>query len=141
MKFEYHEARCIREAISFANELPGKTRWLAGGTELFPKLKQRALTADCLINLKKIPELVGVGHNHSIIRIGSLTTLEELANSKSLGEAFSALFEAARGVASPNIRRAATIGGKPFSGSQLRILYPSQSLAPSRMSCGAGKYL
>jgi len=111
MKFEYHEARSIPEAISLANGLPGRTRWLAGGTELFPKMKSRAVTADHLVNLKRIPELAGVGRNHSVIRVGPLTSLEELANSKSLGKVFSALCEAARGVASPNIRRAATIGG------------------------------
>jgi CO/xanthine dehydrogenase FAD-binding subunit len=111
MRFEYYEPKSIAEAISFANHLPGKAKWLAGGTELLPKLKQRALMADHIINLKKIPELVGISQNDSAIRIGSLTTLEELATSKLVTRSFPALSEAAYGVATPNIRRAATIGG------------------------------
>jgi xanthine dehydrogenase YagS FAD-binding subunit len=111
MKFEYHEPRSIPEAISLGDDLPGKTRWLAGGTELLPKMKQRAVTADHLVNLKRVPALTGVDQNNSVLRIGALTSLEELANSKPLGELFPALCEGARGVASPNIRRAATIGG------------------------------
>jgi len=111
IKFEYHEPRSIAEAISFANNLPGRARMLAGGTELLAKLKQRALTTDHLINLKRIPELAGIYHDNSVIRIGSLTTLEELTNSNSVAKSFPALSEAACGVASPNIRRAATIGG------------------------------
>ncbi len=110
-RFEYHEPRSIAEAISLVNGLPGKTRWLAGGTELLPKLKQRALATDHLVNLKKIHELVGISEHDSVLRIGSLATLEELARSKFISKNFAALSEAARGVASPNIRRAATIGG------------------------------
>ena len=111
MRFEYHEPKSIAQAISFANHLPGETKWLAGGTELLPKLKQRALMADHIINLKKISELVGISQNDSVIRIGSLTTLEELATSKLVRGRFPALSEAAYGVATPSIRRAATIGG------------------------------
>lgn len=111
VKFDYHEPRSLAEALSLVNSLVGRARWLAGGTELLPKLKQRALTADHLVNLKRIPELAGISQDGSMTRIGPLTTLEELATSNSVGERFSALPEAAKGVASPNIRRAATIGG------------------------------
>lgn len=111
MRFEYYEPKSIVQAISFANHLPGETKWLAGGTELLPKLKQRAFKAEHIINLKKIPELGGISQNDSVTRIGSLTTLEELATSKLVTRSFPALSEAASGVATPNIRRAATIGG------------------------------
>jgi CO/xanthine dehydrogenase FAD-binding subunit len=111
VKFEYHEPRSITEAVALAGSLPREAKWLAGGTELLPKLKQRALTTDHLINLKRIPELAGIEHNHSIVRIGSLTNLEELATSKLIARNYPAVSEAASGVASPNIRRAATIGG------------------------------
>jgi len=111
VKFEYHEPKSVAEAISFANNLPGRVRMLAGGTELLPKLKQRALAADHLVNLKRIPELLGISQYDSVVRIGSLTTLEELATSTFIAKRFPALSEACCKVASPNIRRAATIGG------------------------------
>lgn len=65
IRFEYHETRSIEEAISFANNFPEKPRMLAGGTELLPKLKQRALTGDQLVNLKRIPELGPVCMEHT----------------------------------------------------------------------------
>ncbi len=56
MRFEYYEPTSITQAISFADHIPEETKWLAGGTELLPKVKQRAVKADHIINLKNDPE-------------------------------------------------------------------------------------
>ena len=125
MRFEYYEPKSIVQAISFANHLPGETKWLAGGTELLPKLKQRAFKAEHIINLKKIPELGGISQNDSVTRIGSLTTLEELATSKLVTRSFPALSEAAFWCCYSEHSAGSDDRWKPVSSSELRLFHSS----------------
>src|SRR6516165_12636210 len=84
---------------------------LAGGTDLVALMKDYVVTPKRLVNIKQIDGLRGISYNAgSGLRIGALTTLAELAESKDL-TAYPVLTEAAREAASPQIRNLATIGG------------------------------
>ena len=84
---------------------------LAGGTDLLALMKDYVVTPKRLVNIKQIDGLRGVSYNTSSgLRIGALTTLAELAESKDL-TAYPVLTEAALEAASVQIRNVATIGG------------------------------
>src|SRR5215471_16948522 len=84
---------------------------LAGGTDLLALMKDYVVTPKRLVNIKQIDGLRGVSYQASSgLRIGALTTLAELAESKDLS-AYPVLTEAAREAASVQIRNLATIGG------------------------------
>ena len=85
---------------------------LAGGTDLLALMKDYVVTPTRLVNIKQIEQLRGIIYQpRSGLRIGSLTTIAELAEAHKDLAAYPALLEAANEAASPQIRNMATIGG------------------------------
>jgi xanthine dehydrogenase YagS FAD-binding subunit len=74
-------------------------------------LKDRAKSADALIDLSGIESLRGIRETADGIEIGALTTLTEIANSALIRERYALLSDAAGVVASPQIRNIGTLGG------------------------------
>jgi len=107
--FRYLPASSLAEAARLLADEPG-ARPVAGGTDLYPKLKRRQLEAETLVGLRAVPELRGIELNGGA-RIGAGTRLAELARSLDVIERYPALARAASLVASPQIRNAGTVGG------------------------------
>ncbi len=84
---------------------------LAGGTDLLALMKDDVVTPKRLVNVKGIDALRGTSYQPGNgLRIGALTTLAELTESKDLAQ-YPMLLEAVTEAASPQIRNLATIGG------------------------------
>ncbi|MFH1279008.1 MAG: FAD binding domain-containing protein [Candidatus Eisenbacteria bacterium] len=108
---EYLRPRTIDEALAAAGRHPGDYAYIAGGTDLIVHLKQRLVAERVLIDLTEIGGLSGVADRGDSIAIGSMTTLAEIEGSSLVREKLPLLAEAARAVASPVIRKTATLGG------------------------------
>ncbi len=107
----YHKVKSVEEAINLAIHHPNTFRYLAGGTDVIVNQFQGNDQKDCLIDITGIEELKQikiVGHN---IHIGSLVTLDTLKNHEVIAKHFPQLLEAAHSVATPMLRKTATIGG------------------------------
>jgi xanthine dehydrogenase YagS FAD-binding subunit len=109
--FEYLSPANTKQAASLLSATWGETEILAGGTDLLALMKEDVVTPRRLINIKEIKELGGVSANARGLRIGSLTTLSELAEDANLRKSHPALADAIREAASPQIRNQATLGG------------------------------
>src|SRR5260370_26252839 len=84
----------------------------AGGTDLLALMKDDVVTPKRLVNAKHIDGLRGVTYQPGNgLRIGALTTLQEISESVNDLSAYPALTEAVNEAASPQIRNLATIGG------------------------------
>jgi 4-hydroxybenzoyl-CoA reductase subunit beta len=92
-----------------AEELGPRAMFVAGGTDLFPKLKRRQFEIDTLIGLDFLPRHVRSGSTDC--RIDAGVTLSAAARDPALNEAFSGYAQAAGLVSSPPLRNAGTIGG------------------------------
>ena len=57
--FKYYQPETIKEATKLLSEL-NDAKVLAGGTDLIPKMKQRLLEPENIINLKNIKELESI---------------------------------------------------------------------------------
>ena len=85
---------------------------MAGGTDIYPNIKRGQAEPKLVVSLARVPRLRGIrSDGKGGLRIGALTTLEEVASSDLVGRKSPALAEAALGVGSPQIRNAATLGG------------------------------
>jgi xanthine dehydrogenase YagS FAD-binding subunit len=111
--FTHINAHTIEEAYSMLDEHRGSAVLKAGGTDLLGVLKDEILPhyPRVVINVKTIPGLNFITEDERGLTLGALTTLHEVANSSLVKERYPALAEAARSVATPQIRNAATIGG------------------------------
>jgi xanthine dehydrogenase YagS FAD-binding subunit len=108
--FTYLKVKSLKEAIG---QLSSKgARIHAGGTDLLGCLRDDIFGAEKLVSIGQLKALHGISQaNNGGLRIGALTTIAEIENSKILQERYSALSQAASEVASPQLRNQGTIGG------------------------------
>ena len=111
--FKHMNAASLDEAMSVLAQCKGKARVMAGGTDLQGSLKDNIHPTypELVVNIKTIPGLSYIDETAEGLRIGSLTKLREIATSRIIQESYGLLAEAAKTVASPQIRNMATIGG------------------------------
>jgi aerobic carbon-monoxide dehydrogenase medium subunit len=109
--FEYHAPRSVGEALSLLSQLGEDAKLLAGGHSLLPMMKMRFAQPANLIDLGRIPELKGIREESGTIRIGAMTTENELIWSKLLQAKCPLLVEGARLISDPQVRYKGTIGG------------------------------
>jgi NADPH-dependent glutamate synthase beta subunit-like oxidoreductase/CO/xanthine dehydrogenase FAD-binding subunit len=111
--FAHHHARTINEAITLMKKYKGKAKLNAGGTDLIGILKEKSLPdyPQVIIDIKTIGGLDYIQADETGLRIGALTKLSDVANSPAIREKYKLLSEAARSVATPQVRNMCTIGG------------------------------
>lgn len=111
--FKHVAATSVEQAATIASQAAGGAAFIAGGTDLLGVLKDHihARYPETVVDLKRIDGLSYVKEDRRGLRIGALTTLSEIAANTAIKDKYGALAEAARSVASPQIRNMATIGG------------------------------
>jgi carbon-monoxide dehydrogenase medium subunit len=131
-RFEYHVSTSLSDALRLLAEYGENARVFAGGTDLLVSMKKRETLPKHLINLKGIADLKGIYDDEEKgIRIGALTTLEEIEHSRMIRKKFGALWDAVSVMASPQVRSLGTIGGNLCSA------VPSADTAPPLIALGA----
>ena len=106
--FRYHAPRTVQEAAELLAR--GDAMLVAGGTDLLPNMKRRQQVPETLIGLRRIAELSEIG-NGSGLTIGAGVTLTALLRDVRVRDAYAGLWQAARQVATPQLRNMGTIGG------------------------------
>jgi NADPH-dependent glutamate synthase beta subunit-like oxidoreductase/CO/xanthine dehydrogenase FAD-binding subunit len=111
--FKHHNAGSVREAVALLHKCEGKAKVSAGGTDLLGLLKDESLSQypEAVINLKNISGLEYIKEDAEGMKIGALTKLSAIADSPAIKEKYLLLSEAAKSVATPQIRNMGTIGG------------------------------
>ena len=108
---ELYQPVQVEDALAIADRLAERGWLVGGGQDTYGWLKDRAKSADALIDLSGIEALRGIRETADGIEIGALTTLTEVANSELVQNSYSLLSQAASVVASPQIRNIGTLGG------------------------------
>jgi xanthine dehydrogenase YagS FAD-binding subunit len=108
---ELYQPVQVEDALQIADRLAERGWLVGGGQDTYGWLKDRAKTADAMIDLSGIEALRGVRETADGIEIGALTTLTEVANNPVIQQRYSLLSKAASVVASPQIRNIGTLGG------------------------------
>ena len=109
--FEYHAPKSIPDALGLLAQFGDEAKLLAGGHSLLPMMKMRFAQPGHLIDLGRIAELKGIREEGGTIRIGAMTTENELIWSKLLQDKCPLLVEGARLISDPQVRYKGTIGG------------------------------
>ncbi|HOC19725.1 MAG TPA: xanthine dehydrogenase family protein subunit M [Vicinamibacterales bacterium] len=108
--FTYVRAKSVADLVRQL-AAPG-ARVHAGGTDLMGCLRDGVFKADKLVSLSGLADLKGIAAaTGGGLRIGALTTNSEVAANPVIVERYPGLAQAARAVASPQLRNQGTIGG------------------------------
>ncbi|WP_042667547.1 FAD binding domain-containing protein [Desulfurococcus amylolyticus] len=110
-EIRYYRPSTLDEALKLLGELSEKARILAGGTDLVLDLKIKRYNVSDLIDISKLNELRYIIDEGDRIRIGALTSIQEIADSSVIAEKAPSLKKAADEFAYWQIRNMATIGG------------------------------
>jgi carbon-monoxide dehydrogenase medium subunit len=109
--FEYCKAKSLKEALSFLKEKSGRVRIVAGGSDFLTKIKKGQIPADIVLDMSEVRKLRYIEEDRDMIRIGSLATHNDIANSKVIKEKAHVLADAESLIGSTEIRNRGTIGG------------------------------
>ncbi len=110
-QFAYASPKNLKDALGLLGSDWNEAVVLAGGTDLISLMKDYVVSPKKVVNLKGIKKLHGITQHGTEIRIGAVTTLDELVSNGLIRTQFPSLVQAAMGVSSPQIRNMGTVGG------------------------------
>jgi carbon-monoxide dehydrogenase medium subunit len=109
-EYDYYKPRNLEEALKLLDKL-GDARVLAGGTDLILDMKTGRYKPRSVVDIGGLKELKYIIDTGEALRIGALTTIQELVDSPIVYSKTPLLWEAAIRFAYWQIRNMATIGG------------------------------
>jgi 4-hydroxybenzoyl-CoA reductase subunit beta len=110
-EFEYHQPRSLKQATKALADLGADAMLVAGGTDVYPKMKRGQFTPRHLISLRALRELKGIRQSKDGLWIGAGESLTTVSNHRLIAKHFPALAHAAESVSTPQLRNMGTIGG------------------------------
>jgi len=130
--FGYQRPATVAEAVELLATYGPRARLLAGGTDLLIGLRDRTVTPELVIDLKRIAELRPVvRETRGALILSATAVMADLADDPRIERLFPALAEAAAVVGSVQIRNRATLVGNICHGS------PAADTAPPLLVYGA----
>lgn len=110
--FQYAEPQTLSAAVALLTAAEaGDARIIAGGSDLLDEIKEGIIAPGRVVSLAAVPGLAGIAETDGGLSIGAMTTIAALAAHPVIRDNYTALAEAAAGLATPQIRNVGTLGG------------------------------
>ncbi|MGE0535546.1 MAG: xanthine dehydrogenase family protein subunit M [Pirellulales bacterium] len=130
--FTYAAATTIDEAVSLLSASGDRARVLAGGTDIIVQLREGLRSADMVVDVKKIPELMRLDFDPAKgLTLGAAVPCYRLYDDEPIAAAYPGLIDAARIIGGWQIQSRASIGGNLCNSS------PAADSIPALISLGA----
>lgn len=110
-EFTYFQPRSLKQATKALADLGADVMLVAGGTDVYPKMKRGQFTPRNLISLRALRELKGIRSSENGLWIGAGENLTTVSNHRLIAQHLPALAHAAESVSTPQLRNMGTIGG------------------------------
>ena len=110
-EFKYIQPRSLKQAVKAAADLGADAMLVAGGTDVYPKMKRGQFTPRNLVSLSGVRELKGIRETTDGLWIGAGESLTAVSGHELVRKNFPALAYAAESVSTPQLRNMGTIGG------------------------------
>ena len=131
-RFEYLEARTLRQAIGMLQRHGEQARIVAGSTDFLVRWRAGFWHPDYVVNIQRVPGLSRVAYSgRNGLRLGALVTIETLERHPVIRRHYPALAAAAASFAGVQVRNLATVGGNICNAS------PSGDTLPALLAYGA----
>lgn len=113
----YYQPGSLDEALALMAEHAGRARVIAGGTDVIVELSRGVKPTETLIDITRVNELRGLREDGGSIRLGALTTHNDVIASVACVAHALPLAQACWEVGAPQIRTRATIAGNLITAS------------------------
>ena len=125
--FAFYRPNAVPEMSALLNGISDSMP-LAGGMTLLPTIKQRLAAPAALIDLSKIPQLLGISAVGDVLTVGAMTRHVVVAESELVRRRIPLLSSLAAGIGDPAVRNRGTIGGS-IANNDPSADYPAAVLA------------
>jgi len=115
----------LNELLSYLNDHRSGVQLIANGSDLINRMQRRQVEARVLVDLSGLSEFNYVRNDNGKIRIGALTTIQELVSSPVLREHYEVFRDIASKFGGPAIVNVATVGGNICAASSSEDLIPA----------------
>jgi len=127
-EFDYVKPASLSEASRMLTEHGDRTRPLMGGTDLFVRMRDGLAQPERLVDVKHLPGMRDIRYDEGEgLTIGAAATLNQIASYPIVQSHYPLLAQAARSVASYQLRNRATLGGNLCNAS------PAADTAPATL--------
>ena len=131
-RFEYLEARTLRQASGMLQRHGEQARIVAGSTDFLVRWRAGFWHPEYVVNIQHVPGLGRVTFSRrNGLRLGALVTIQTLEQHPAIRQHYPALAAAAASFAGVQVRNLATVGGNICNAS------PSGDTLPALMAYGA----
>jgi carbon-monoxide dehydrogenase medium subunit len=128
---DYVRPQTVAEALTALAQAGPAATVVAGGTDIIGDIKFRGFSPGGLVNINQVEGLRYIEEDASGLRIGALTSIQELVAHPAIVKSCTALGDAAERFASLQVRNLATVAGS------LGRASPGGDMAPPLMALGA----
>ena len=131
-RFEYLEARTLRQAVRMLQQHGPQARIVAGSTDFLVRWRAGFWHPDYVVNIQHVPGMGRVTFSRrNGLRLGALVTIQALEQHPAIRRHYPALAAAAASFAGVQVRNLATVGGNICNAS------PSGDMLPALLAFGA----
>ncbi len=110
-RFTYVAPASLDEAIRLRGEHLATSMYVAGGTDVYPKMKRRQFQPELVVSLSNVVRADVTSGSAQDLRIGAGATLTAVSEHPKVRAGYRALAEAAALVSTPQLRNMGTLGG------------------------------
>ncbi|MBI1778002.1 MAG: xanthine dehydrogenase family protein subunit M [Proteobacteria bacterium] len=132
-RLNYAAPATAGEAVSILAAASGMAKVLSGGTDLLVQLRSGRTRPDLIVDLKKIPGIIGIREVDGGFVIGASTPGAVLGESKALKSAWPGVVEAANLIGSTQVQGRASLAGNLCNASPAADSVPA--LIAARATC------
>ena len=115
-EFDVYAPSSLGEALTFLSGEGRGSRILAGGTSLIPEMRKEGIRVRSVVDLSGLSNLHYIRRKENTIRIGGLTTIEELTKANVLDDRYCCFKRLGHDFGFATTRNMATVGGNLAAG-------------------------
>ena len=123
-RFDMYVPENLNDLLSYLDEHQSGVQVIANGTDLINRIQRKQIEAELLVDISGLSEFNYVRNDNGKIRIGALTTIQDLISSPVLGQHYDVFRDVASKFGGPSIVNVATVGGNICAASSSEDLIP-----------------
>ena len=108
---KYARASSVEEAVNLLQEGGDGARPLAGGTDVIVQARERTRDIGLFVDVKHIPELIGIEHSSDGLKIGAATPCYQIYGDDTIQEQYPILVDSCSLIGGTAIQGRASLGG------------------------------